>query len=109
MTVRRLASVIGLPAENVEEYERLHADVWPDVLARISASNVTNYSIYRHGDLLFSYLEYVGDDFEADMAAMAADPVTQRWWAICEPLQLPLVDRAVGEWWKELPEVFHVD
>ena len=109
MTVRRIASVIGLPAENVEEYERLHADVWPDVLARISASNITNYSIYRHGDLLFSYLEYVGDDFEADMAAMAADPATRRWWALCEPLQRPLEHRAADEWWKALPEVFHQD
>lgn len=109
MTIRRIASVIGLPAENVAEYERLHAEVWPEVLARISASNVTNYSIFRHGDLLFSYLEYVGDDYEADMAAMAADPATQRWWAICEPLQRPVADRAPGDWWKQLPEVFHTD
>jgi L-rhamnose mutarotase len=109
MTVRRIASVIGLPAENVEEYERLHAEVWPDVLTRIRASNITNYSIYRHDNLLFSYLEYVGDDYEADMAAMAADPATQRWWALCEPLQRPLADRAPGAWWKEVPEVFHLD
>ena len=105
----RVASVIGLPPENVEEYERLHADVWPDVLARLTASNVHNYSIYRYGDLLFSYLEYTGDDYEADMAAVAADPATQRWWEICNPLQRPLDDRAEGEWWKELPEVFHLD
>ena len=105
----RVASVIGLPPENVEEYERLHADVWPDVLARLTASNVHNYSIYRHGDLLFSYLEYTGDDYGADMAAVAADPATQRWWELCNPLQRPLEDRADGEWWKELPEVFHLD
>ena len=107
--MRRIASVIGLPAEGVERYEELHAAVWPDVLARISASHIVNYSIYRHGDLLFSYMEYVGDDFEADMAAMAADPVTQAWWAECKPLQRPLEDPAEGEWWKELPELFHLD
>jgi L-rhamnose mutarotase len=105
----RIASVIGLPPENVEEYERLHADVWPGVLDRLRRSNVTNYSIYRHGDLLFSYMEYVGDDLDADMAAIAADPTTQDWWRVCEPLQRPLEDRAEGEWWKELPEVFHLD
>jgi L-rhamnose mutarotase len=106
--MKRVASVIGLPAENVEEYERLHAAVWPEVLARLSASNVSNYSIYRYGDLLISYFEYTGDDYAADMAAMAADPATQRWWALCEPLQRPVTDRAEGEWWKELPEVFHL-
>ena len=107
--MRRIASVIGLPAEGAQRYEELHAAVWPEVLARISASHIANYSIYRHGDLLFSYMEYVGDDFEADMAAMAADPVTQAWWAECMPLQRPLDDRAEGEWWTELPELFHHD
>ncbi|KQO95699.1 L-rhamnose mutarotase [Leifsonia sp. Leaf264] len=107
--MRRVASVIGLPPENVEEYERLHAAAWPAVLDRLTRSNVTNYSIHRHGDLLFSYLEYVGDDYEADMAAIAADPATQEWWAVCEPLQRPLPDRADGEWWKGIPEVFHLD
>jgi L-rhamnose mutarotase len=105
----RIASVIGLPPENAERYEALHAAVWPGVLERLRASHFTNYSIYRHGDLLFSYLEYFGDDYEADSAAIAADPTTQEWWAVCEPLQSPLEDRAEGEWWKELPEVFHLD
>jgi L-rhamnose mutarotase len=107
--VRRLASVIGIAPEHVEEYERLHAAVWPGVLERLSRSNVRNYSIYRHGDVLFSYMEYVGDDFEADMAAISADPVTQEWWKECEPLQRPFTDRAAGEWWKDIPEVFHLD
>ncbi|MDQ0893995.1 L-rhamnose mutarotase [Agromyces ramosus] len=107
--MKRIASVIGLPADNAAEYLRLHAEVWPGVLARLTASNITNYSIFRHGELLFAYMEYVGDDFEADMAAMAADPTTREWWALCEPLQRPLEDRRDGEWWKELPEVFHLD
>ena len=105
----RIASVIGLPPENVEVYERLHADVWPGVLDRLTASNVTNYSIFRHGELLFSYMEYLGEDLEADMAAIAADPTTQEWWEVCMPLQRPLESRKEGEWWKEIPEVFHFD
>ena len=107
--VRRIDSVFGLPAEHAEQYERLHSAVWPAVLERLRHSNVTNYSIYRYGELLFSYFEYLGDDYEADMAAIGADPATQEWWAVCEPLQRPLSDRADGEWWKEIPEVFHLD
>ncbi|HEX4057211.1 MAG TPA: L-rhamnose mutarotase [Galbitalea sp.] len=105
----RLASVIGLPAENAEEYERLHAEVWPKVLERLRASHMTNYSIFRMGELLFSYLEYTGDDLDADNAAIAANEATQEWWAVCEPLQRPLPDRAPGEWWMAIPEVFHLD
>ena len=105
----RYASVIGMKPENRAEYERLHADVWPDVLAKIYECNIRNYSIYRYGELLFSYFEYVGNDFDGDMAKMAADPTTQKWWGVCKPLQSPVPDRADGEWWAAIPEVFHVD
>lgn len=107
--MKRVAQVIGLPKEHWEAYERYHAEVWPGVLEQIAKSNITNYSIFRHGELLFSYFEYVGDDFEADMARMAEDPETQRWWSVQEPLQRPLDGRADGEWWTTLPEVFHTD
>ncbi|HCW65854.1 MAG TPA: L-rhamnose mutarotase, partial [Thalassospira lucentensis] len=60
-------------------------------------------------NLLFAYFEYVGTDFDADMAKMAADPETQRWWSFCEPLQRPLESRNEGEWWAEMEEVFHHD
>lgn len=107
--MKRVAQVITVPPEHREEYERYHAAVWPTVLEQISRSNITNYSIFRYGDLLLSYFEYVGDDYEADMAQMAADAETQRWWALQEPLQQPVADRADGEWWHTLPEIFHND
>ena len=43
--------------EHREEYERLHADVWPEVLSQIKKSNIRNYSIYRYGETLFSYFD----------------------------------------------------
>jgi len=107
--VQRFASVIGMPKENREKYEELHAAVWPTVLEQIKRSNIRNYSIYRYGEILFSYFEYVGDDFEGDMAKMAEDPETQRWWDVNKPLQRPLPDRAEGEWWAAIPEIFHTD
>jgi L-rhamnose mutarotase len=48
-------------------------------------------------------------DFQADMAKMAADPTTQRWWSFCEPCQAPLPDRQAGEWWAAMEEVFHCE
>ena len=52
---------------------------------------------------------YDGDDFEADMAKMAADPETQRWWAECTPCQQPVETAQEGELWAEMEEVFHLD
>ena len=107
--MKRLGQVIGVKAEHIDEYVRAHAAVWPGVLARITECNIRNYSIYLRGTQLFAYFEYVGDDFAADMARMAADPETQRWWAWMMPLQDPLADRAEGEWWASMEEVFHLD
>lgn len=107
--MQRFGQVIRIKPDKAEEYERLHAAVWPEVLAMIRECNIRNYSIYRHGDLLFAYFEYHGSDFAADMEKMAADPATQRWWAINKPLQDPLPDRAPGEWWATMREIFHTD
>ena len=107
--MRRFGQIIGVRPEAIDAYERLHAEPWPRVLDRIHRSNIRNYSIYREGTQLFAYFEYVGDDFEADMAAMAADPETQRWWALTDAMQEPLEDREPGSWWTTMPEVFHAD
>jgi len=104
---RRFGMVLRVRAESFGEYRRLHAAVWPAVLDRITASRISNYSIYHHEGWLFSYFEYWGDDFEADMRLMAADPETRRWWDLMEPMQDPLPSRAPGEWWARMEEVFH--
>ena len=109
--MQRMAMCIGLKPEHKGEYKRLHAAVWPDVLARISASHIRNYSIYlkEPENILFGTWEYHGNDFAADAAAMATDRVTQRWWALCTPMQDPFESRRTGEWWSMLDEVFHLD
>ena len=112
--VQRYGMVLGVKKEKIDEYKKLHAEVWPGVLKMITECNIQNYSIYlrklpdgKH--YLFSYFEYTGDDFDADMAKMAADPTTQKWWSVCEPCQVPFEDRAEGEWWTAMEEVFHHD
>ena len=66
--MQRLGTVARLKPEKVASYIELHAATWPSVLARIKDCNLENYSIF-HKELpggehwLFSYVEYVGDDF----------------------------------------------
>ena len=76
LRVRRYGQRIRVKPEAIEAYERLHADAWPGVLDQIRRSNIRDYTIWRDGEDLFASFDYVGEDFEADMAAMAA--------AICE-------------------------
>lgn len=107
--MQRFGMVIKIKPEKIEEYKKLHADVWPDVFKIISECNIRNYSIYLKDNYLFSYFEYTGTDFDADMEKMAADPVTQKWWAVCKPCQVPLENREKGEWWANMEEIFHLD
>jgi L-rhamnose mutarotase len=108
-TVTRYGQVIRIKPDRLEEYKRHHASVWPEILAMIRACHVTNYSIFHKDGLLFAYFEYVGDDLDADMKKMAADPRTQEWWNLVKPMQRPLETRAEGEWWASMDEVFHTD
>jgi len=107
--LRRYGMVLRVRPERFEEYKRCHKAVWPGVLRRITESKITNYSIYHREGWLFAYFEYRGDDFEADMRGMAADPETLRWWDVMQPMQDPLPSRAPGEWWAPMEEVFHHD
>jgi L-rhamnose mutarotase len=107
--MKRYGMVIKVRPEKLAEYQRLHAAVWPDVLEMIRNCHIRNYSIYHKDGYLFSYFEYVGENFSGDMAKMAADPATQKWWEICKPCQEPLASRAPGEWWAGMEELFHCD
>ncbi len=110
MPVKRFGSVIGLNPEKELYYRELHADVWPQILERIKASNIRNYSIYitelEGKKYLFSYFEYVGQDFDADMQAIGDDPETKRWWAETDPCQRRLPNRKDGAQWSDMEMVF---
>ncbi len=109
--MQRMGQLIRLRPDKVDEYGRLHAAAWPEVLARITSCGIRNYTIFlrRPEMLLFATWEYHGDDFVDDMNRMKADPATQRWWQITDPCQEPLATRADGEWWAAMVEVSHHD
>lgn len=107
--MQRHGWVIKVKSEMLEEYKKYHKEIWPEIADMIKACHIQNYSIYHRDGFLFSYLEYVGEDFDADMAKMAEDPKTLEWWDIMKPMQEPL-DTCMGdEWWGTMEEVFHLD
>lgn len=107
--MKRYGVVIRLRPEHEAAYRTAHSAVPPDVLRTIRECNIRNYSIFLRNSVLFGYFEYVGSDFSADMAKMAADQATQQWWSAMGPMQEPFPDRATGEWWATMDEVFHLD
>ena len=106
--MRRFGSIIKIKPEGCEEYIRWHANPMPGVNEMIKECNISNYSIFIRGDYLFSYYEYIGDNYEADMEKMAADPVTQKWWSVVKPLMQPLEDCEENEFWSEMQEIYYL-
>jgi L-rhamnose mutarotase len=112
--VRRYGMVTGVKPDKIDYYKELHANPWSAVNKTIKECNIQNYSIYlkKLNDhyFLFSYFEYTGDDFTADMEKMAADPMTQKWWKETDPCQAPLPEaKARGEIWDTMEAVFYLD
>lgn len=107
--VKRYGWVIKVKPEKLEYYKELHANPWPEVNAMLKECNIQNYSIYYRDGLLFSYLEYTGDDFDSDMKKMAADTITQKWWKETDPCQEPVDSAKDGVWWADMEEVYHLE
>ena len=111
--VQRFASVTGLRPEKADYYRELHANAWPAINRKIKECNIQNYSIYEieieGKPYLFSYFEYTGADFAADMKKMADDPETRRWWKETDPCQLPLPQAAAkNQIWTDAKEVYRL-
>ncbi|QTH43343.1 L-rhamnose mutarotase [Cohnella sp. LGH] len=47
MPAQRYGSLIRVKEDKLEEYKRLHAKVWPDVLRMIKECHIKNYSIQQ--------------------------------------------------------------
>ncbi|MBE9583442.1 L-rhamnose mutarotase [Mucilaginibacter sp. JRF] len=110
--VVRYGMVTGIKPDKIAYYKKLHAVPWPGVVKKIGECNIHNYSIYlqkiEDKYYLFSYFEYTGNDFDADMKKMAADSLTQKWWKQTAPTQLPLAQAlAKHQVWTNMDEVFH--
>ncbi len=86
--------VVGLNPKDMSDYKILHSDSNPGVRDLLNKYNMHNFSIFLHqieGKWYeFGYYEYTGDDFEADMAKMGAEPRIRAWLKVCDPMQLPL-------------------
>lgn len=109
--IQRFGAVIGLKSEFEQKYRELHANVWPSVLRRIELSNIRNYSIYTTAifgkKYLFSYFEYVGNNLDEDLKAMALDEDTQCWWKETDNCQVRLPNAMPDENWHSMEQLFY--
>ena len=107
--MQRIGRVARLRQGTEEEYEQLHAAVWPDVLEAIRAAGIANYTIFRYGCWLFSYCE-LPDDVELDRLNREWNrrPECRRWEERMQQLQEPLPESGGDVWWVPLKTVWRL-
>ena len=91
----RYAFKLRIKADKIEEYERSHQHVWPELLAKIKEVGISKYSIFRRGQELFLFMHL--DDFDRAWDELAKDPVNQRWQEFMKPLWEPVPELAETE------------
>jgi L-rhamnose mutarotase len=100
----RVAFVLTVKPDRVDEYVQAHAAVWPEMLAALTEAGYRNYTIFRDGNRMFGYVET--DDATASAAAMERSPVNARWQDTMAEL---LEERVADAGPAKLEEVFRLD
>jgi L-rhamnose mutarotase len=75
----RVAFRLRIKADAIAGYERDHANVWPELLAKLKEVGISDYSIFRRDQDLILVMRV--KDFDAAWDALATDPVNLRWQA----------------------------
>jgi L-rhamnose mutarotase len=104
---QRYAYKLRIKADAIEEYEREHRRVWPELLAKLKAVGISDYSIFRRGQDLTLVMR--ADDFDKAWDELEADPVNQRWQEFMGRLFEPVPDQKNGERFAMLQEVFYLE
>ena len=103
----RYAFKLRIKPEAIEEYEVEHRRVWPELLAKLKAVGISDYSIFRRGQDLTLVLRC--DDFDKAWDELDRDPVNQRWQVFMSRLFEPVPDQKPGERFAMLKEVFYLE
>ena len=104
--MQRVAFRLRVKEEKLDEYKRLHREVWPELLADMRAASIRNYSIFARGPELFGYLEC--DDWDAALAALARSDANRRWQERMKEYLATPVDPDQAEPLELLEEVFYM-
>ncbi|MGI3785151.1 MAG: L-rhamnose mutarotase [Janthinobacterium lividum] len=93
--------------DQVDEYRRVHAEVWPELLAALRDAGWRNYSLFVGEDgTLIGYVETDDADDLDTIQRKVQGPVNDRWQRSVAALFAG--EGAPDQAWEVVPEVFHL-
>ena len=63
-----------------EEYKKRHDEIWPDLVALLKETGISDYSIFLD-EKDYSLFGVLKVENEKDLEDLPAKPVMQKWWA----------------------------
>ncbi len=87
------------------EYDRRHAEIWPELVTEIGESGLRNFSGFRRGTDVWYFVE--AEDVKAAFAAHGPKPANQRWNRYFRDVIAQITDDSGELLWYD--EVFHSD
>ncbi len=107
--MKRVAFLLKVKEEKIEEYNKHHEAVWPEMLEALRRNGWHNYSLFMRPDgLLFGYFE-TPESFRAALEGMSTEEINSRWQKFMAPYFEGLGGAQADQMMVELDEVFHLD
>ena len=103
----RYAFKLRIKPDAIEEYEREHKRVWPELLDKLKEVGISDYSVFRRGQDLTLVLRT--ENLDSALDELDKDPVNQRWQEFMGRLFEPVPDKQPGERFAMLKEVFYLE
>lgn len=76
--MQRICFLMEIVPGQEAEYERRHAEIWPELVAALQDAGVRNYTLFRRGTSVIGYAECHPDAATA-FGAVGATEVNRRW------------------------------
>jgi L-rhamnose mutarotase len=107
--MQRIGFLIRVKSHKLEEYQKLHNPIWPELAAALKSAGMRNYSLWlnRKDGTEFGYLEC--DDWAKTCAILEKSEVHTRWQSLMqEYLDSPTDAGQAGQPVQMLEHVFQL-
>ena len=103
---KRVAFKMKLNPGMLEEYQKRHDDIWPELHQLLKDSGLSEYSIFfdEETNILFAFQKQAGDKGSQDLGKT---DIVQKWWKYMADIMETNPDHSPVS--KELVEVFYME
>ena len=94
--------------ESIDEYEKAHAEMWPELEELIKKAGFKNYTIFARKDgMLFAFWEH--DDIDEGFKIMNSYAIRPKWEKYMDQFFVKEDKYILGPEYEKLREVWHLD